>query len=637
MEEVKGELMGLSLLTDQDTNRFNSGKAYEIYNKMGSHLAVHEGKEGVSFAVWAPNASEVSVIGEFNHWDKKANMLSPRWDSSGIWEGFIPGVKKGDLYKYAIRNDFHNINLEKSDPFAKFCQTPPATASVVWDLDYQWQDNDWMENRHRKGLNEAISVYEMHFDSWRRVVEDDDRPMTYREMGEQLPSYLDEMGFTHVEFLPLMEFPYGGSWGYQLTGYFAPTSRYGTPEDFMYMIDCLHRKNIGVIMDWVPSNFPMDAHGLHRFDGSYLFEHEDPRQGFHPDWKTSIYNLGRPEVKNFLISNALFWLEKYHIDGLRVDAVASMLYLDYSREEGQWISNKYGGNQNLEAIAFFQECNSVIKERFPKVFLIAEESTAWDGVTRSVNEGGLGFDMKWMMGWMHDTLNYLKREPIYRSFHQNDITFSMTYTFSEKFMLPLSHDEVVHGKSSLLGRMPGDEWERFANLRLLYAYMFCHPGSKLLFMGAEIGQMNEWNFKKSLDWHLLREEKNQGIQHLVKDLNELYQKEKALHQLQFEEQGFEWIDGSDVKNSVMVFLRKGKKAELLIIINFKPVYLENYGLGVPKSGTYHEIFNSDKTCYGGSGRENSLIKSKKIPLHNRENSIQLNLSPLSLSILKRKA
>jgi 1,4-alpha-glucan branching enzyme len=628
---------GFSLLTDFDIHLFKSGKHFKLFEKLGAHLVKHNGQDGVYFAVWAPNARAVSVIGNFNHWQSESNKLSPRWDESGIWEGFFEGVKKGEVYKYAIHSSTGEF-LEKADPFAFFAEVPPKTASIVWDLDYKWNDKVWLNDRKKEITKpKPYSVYELHFGSWRRKVEEENRSLSYKEMAVQLVQHIKETGFTHVEFLPIMEHPFFGSWGYQLTGYFAPTSRFGSPQEFMELVDALHQEEIGVILDWVPSHFPGDAHGLFKFDGTHLYEHADPRKGFHPDWSSYIYNYGRDEVRSFLISNALFWLEHYHIDGLRVDAVASMLYLDYSRKAGEWIPNEFGGRENLEAIKFLKEFNEVVYGNYPDVITIAEESTAWPGVSRPTYLGGLGFGQKWMMGWMHDTLEYFKKDSVHRKYHQNEITFSIMYAFTENFMLPLSHDEVVHGKGSLLGRMPGDEWQRFANLRLMYCYMFTHPGTKLLFMGAEIAQSAEWHHDKSLDWHLLEYGFHKGIFNAIKELNGLYKSELALYHYSFEEKGFEWIDYSDRENSVIAFLRKTDKKEdaLLVIFNFTPAVREHYRIGVPTRGTWMEIFNSDHSNFGGSGVHNrGLLHTSPVKYHNKDYSFTLTLPPLGCIVLK---
>lgn len=635
-KEQKSE-ESFSLLTDFDIHLFKTGKHFKLHDKLGAHIVTHQGEKGTYFAVWAPNARFVSVIGNFNHWKDGANRLNPRWDESGIWEGFIAGVGKGEIYKYAILSNSGEY-LEKADPFAFYAEVAPKTASVVWAPEHKWNDKVWLNDRKKSiGQSKPYSVYEMHFGSWRRKVEEDNRSLSYREMAIELASYIKETGFTHVEFLPVMEHPFFGSWGYQLTGYFAPSSRYGEPEEFMALVDALHQEDIGVILDWVPSHFPGDAHGLYKFDGTHLFEHADPRKGFHPDWSSYIYNYGRAEVRSFLISNAVFWLEYYHIDGLRVDAVASMLYLDYSRKQGEWIPNEFGGRENLEAISFLKEFNEVVYGNFPDVITIAEESTAWPGVSRPTYLGGLGFGQKWMMGWMHDTLDYFQKDPIHRKYHQNEISFSIIYAFTENFMLPLSHDEVVHGKGSLIGRMPGDEWQRFANLRLMYGYMFTHPGTKLLFMGGEFGQTAEWKHDSSLDWHLLNYDLHRGVKETIKDLNALYKSELALYQYPFDDRGFEWVDYSDRENSVMIYMRKSDRKEdnLLVICNFTPAVREHYRIGVPTRGTWKEVFNSDDRKYGGSGVTLSgLLATSPVKYHGRDYSFTITLPPLGCLVLK---
>jgi 1,4-alpha-glucan branching enzyme len=622
-----------SLFSEFDINLFKSGKHFKLYEKLGSHPIEVNGEEGTYFAVWAPTAKSVSVVGDFNDWQGNEHQLNVRWDESGIWEGFIPGISKGTLYKYNIHSNNFGIVTEKADPFAKFCEHPPKTASVVWEADYAWKDKKWMDTRETKnGLDKPYSVYEVHLGSWKRNENNDF--LSYKELSEDLVKYVKDMGFTHVEFMPIMEFPYDPSWGYQLTGYFAPTSRFGNPEEFKLLVDKLHQSGIGVILDWVPSHFPEDAHGLGFFDGSHLYEHPDRRRGYHPDWKSLIFNYGRNEVRAFLISNALFWLDQYHVDGLRVDAVASMLYLDYSREEGEWEPNMYGNNENLEAISFIRELNESVYGSFPGVQMIAEESTAFSGVSKPVNIGGLGFGMKWMMGWMHDTLEFFNKEPIYRKHHLNDITFSMTYAFTENFMLPFSHDEVVYGKKSLLYRMPGDEWQQFANLRLLYGYMFTHPGANLIFMGGEFGQSSEWNFDQSLDWHLTQYDFHSGIQKLIKDLNKIYKTYPALYEKQFSQEGFQWIDYGDAENSVLTYIRKGhdEKNDLIIAANFTPVPRENYRIGIPKSGPLKEIFNSDAKKYGGSGSKNTAVKTEKKPWHSFDESIEITIPAMGIVI-----
>ena len=626
-----------SLLTDFDIDLFKSGKHFRLYEKLGAHLISVDGVEGVYFAVWAPSAHSVSVIGDFNFWNDKEHQLNVRWDSSGIWEGFIPNVEKGTTYKYKIHSNNNGISTEKADPFAFYCEKPPCTASVVWDLDYKWKDEKWMETRqNNNGLDKPYSVYEVHLGSWKRH-STEDRFLTYIEFADDLVNYVKETGFTHIEFMPIMEYPYDPSWGYQLVGYFAPTSRFGNPQEFMFLVDKLHEAGIGVILDWVPSHFPDDAHGLGFFDGSNLFEHPDRRKGYHPDWKSLVFNYGRNEVRSFLISNALFWLQYYHADALRVDAVASMLYLDYSRNDGEWEPNIYGGRENLDTISFLKEFNEAVYSNYEGVQTIAEESTSFPMVSRPTSIGGLGFGMKWMMGWMHDTLEYFQKETVYRKYHQNDLTFSMTYTFSENFMLPLSHDEVVYGKKSIAGRMPGDEWQKFANLRLLYGYMFMHPGTKLLFMGSEFGQSREWNFEGSLDWDLLQYPFHLGVKKLITDLNHLYKTEPALYEKQFTQEGFEWINYSDHQNAVMSFIRKGKelKEEIIIVCNFTQVVRENYRIGLPRKGKLIEIFNSDATIYGGSGVSNAKkVTIAAMPYDGRDYSAELLLAPLSVLVFK---
>ncbi len=627
-----------SLLTDFDVSLFRAGKHFRIYHKLGSHLLELDGQPGACFGVWAPNARNVSVIGSFNGWNPTAHPLAPRLDGSGIWEGFIPNVKKGDLYKYRI-TAHDGRRLEKADPYGKFFEIPPNTATVVWDWDYDWQDEAWLKHRYQHaGLEQPFAVYEVHLGSWMKQ-KGGFESLSYRQMAEKLPAYVKAMGFTHVEFLPVMEHPYFPSWGYQITGYYAPTSRYGTPQDFMHLVDALHQAGVGVILDWVPSHFPNDAHGLADFDGTHLYDHADPRKGFHPDWKSAIFNYDRYEVRSFLISNALFWLDLYHADGLRVDAVASMLYLDYSRKEGQWLPNHLGGKENLEAISFLKEFNDTVYREYPDAMTIAEESTAWPGVSRPVWEGGLGFGQKWMMGWMHDTLKYFMTDPLFRRHQHNTITFSIVYAFSEHFMLPLSHDEVVHGKGPLIDRMPGDQWQRFAGLRLLFGYMWTHPGSKLLFMGGEFGQTTEWSIEKGIQWHLVDHPLHQGVQRWVQALNRLYTGMPALYRRQFSPEGFEWIDHKDYLNSVLVYLRKGDKmdAPVLVALNFTPVPRHGYVVGAPESGTWEEILNSDAPEYGGTGQYvNGKLKTLKEPKHERPHSLTLTLPPLAVVVLTKK-
>jgi 1,4-alpha-glucan branching enzyme len=559
---------------------------------------------------------------------------------SGIWEGFVSDIEKGSIYKYHIISKYNNYRVDKGDPFAFYWETPPQKASIVWDLNYEWGDIEWMRNRYRyNSLNKPFSIYEVHIGSWRRVPKEGNRFLTYKEIAHHLADYVKEMGFTHVEFLPVMEHPFYGSWGYQTTGYFAPTSRYGTPQDFMYLIDYLHQKGIGVILDWVPSHFPTDEYGLVYFDGSHLYEHADPKKGFHPEWKTNIFNFGRNEVRAFLISSALFWLDRYHIDGLRVDAVASMLYLDYARKEGEWTHNEYGGKENLEAIAFIRKFNEAVYKNYPDVQTIAEESTAWSMVTKPDYTGGLGFGIKWNMGWMHDTLEYFSKDPIYRKYYQNQLTFSLWYAFSENFLLPLSHDEVVYGKGSLFGKMSGDDWQKFANLRLLFGYMYTHPGKKLLFMGGEFGQWREWVHEESLEWNVLEYPQHQGIQKWVKDLNRFYRKEPVIHEIDFEPEGFEWIDCNDWEKSIISFIRRGESVKdiVLVVCNFTPVPQYNYKVGVPSGGFWREVLSSDAKEYGGSGYGNlGDVEATPIPSHGRDNSLSLNLPPLGILILKKE-
>lgn len=631
------KLITHSLFTDFDINLFKSGKHYRLYEKFGSHITTVDGVAGTYFAVWAPSAKQVSVIGDFNHWVDGEFNLNVRWDSSGIWEGFIPAVGKGNLYKYKIHSNINNYVSEKADPYARRCEHPPKTASVVWEDKYKWEDKSWMHTRKKNNaLDAPYSVYEVHLGSWRKKGKEN-RSLSYFELADELVTYVKEMNFTHVEFMPIMEYPYDPSWGYQVTGYFAPTSRFGYPEELKYLVDKFHQSDIGIILDWVPSHFPEDAHGLGYFDGSSLYEHPDKRKGYHQDWKSLIFNYGRNEVRSFLISNAIFWLEQFHADGLRVDAVASMLFLDYSREDGEWEPNIYGGNENLDAVLFLKELNDEVYKSFPDVQTIAEESTAFPMVSKPTFMGGLGFGMKWMMGWMHDTLDYFSKDTIYRRYHQNEITFSLTYAFTENFMLPLSHDEVVHGKKTILGRMPGDEWQRFANLRLLYGYMFTHPGTKLLFMGSEFGHYEEWNFQKSLDWNLLEFYPHKNTQNYFKDLNLFYKSTPALFEKGFSQEGFEWVSYDDSENSVISYLRKGNdpKDDVLVVCNFSPQTLENYKIRVPRKGKLQEIFSSNHEKYGGSGFVNAeKITIKKEPKKVDEYSAILVLPPLGISILK---
>jgi len=624
------------LLTKDDLFLFNEGSHFRLYRKLGAHPVTIDGQEGSYFAVWAPDARQVFVMGDFNGWNNTSHPLSSQ-GQSGIWGGFIPGVTRGAIYKYHIVSRYRGYQVDKADPFAFYSEIPPKTGSVVWDTEYSWGDKDWMGKRRKyNALDAPIAIYEVHLGSWRRAPEEERRPLTYRELAPMLAEYVNQMGFTHVEFLPVMEHPFTGSWGYQTTGYFAPTSRFGTPQDFMYLMDYLHQHNIGVILDWVPSHFPTDEHGLGFFDGTHLYEHAYPQKGFHPDWTSFIFNYGRNEVRNFLLSSALFWLDKYHADGLRVDGVASMLYLDYSRKEGEWMPNEYGGRENLEAIDFLRRFNEEVYRNYPDVQTIAEESTAWPMVSRPTYVGGLGFGMKWDMGWMHDTLQYMSQDPVFRRYHQNDLTFRMLYAFTENFVLPLSHDEVAHGKGSLLGKMPGDDWQKFANLRLLLGYMYAQPGKKLLFMGGELGQWREWQHDESLDWHLLQHQRHAELQRWVADLNRLYRGQPALYKFDFDPNGFEWIDCINADDSIISFIRKGKSTGgiVLAVGNFTPVPRYNYRLGVPRGGVWKELLNSDARDYGGSGQGNlGGVEAAKIQFHNRPYSLNLTLPPLSVLFL----
>ncbi len=624
----------VTLLTDDDLFLYNEGNHFRIYDKLGAQLIKSpEGVRGTYFAVWAPNAEYVAVIGDFNQWSATQHPLRVR-GSSGIWEGFIEGLGKGNIYKYHIGSHKGNYKIEKADPIGFHHETPPKSGSIVWDLHYTWHDQEWMQTRQkRNSLKAPISIYEMHLGSWMRVPEDGNRWLSYREMADKLPKYLQKMNFTHVEFLPVMEHPFSGSWGYQTTGYFAPTSRHGTPQDFMYLVDQLHQHGIGVILDWVPSHFPSDGHGLGYFDGTHLYEHFYPQKGWHPDWQSYIFNYGRHEVRSFLISSALYWLDKYHIDGLRVDAVASMLYLDYSRKAGEWMPNEYGTNENIEAILFLRRLNEEIYRSHPDVQTIAEESTSWSMVSRPTYIGGLGFGMKWDMGWMHDTLHYMSLDPVYRKYHHNDLSFRMLYAFHENFCLPLSHDEVVHGKGALLAKMPGDMWQQNANLRALFGYMFAQSAKKLLFMGAEIGQWSEWYYDGSLDWHLLQWPDHIGLQRWVSDLNNLYKSEPALYELDCDPRGFEWIDIHDWENSTVSLLRKGETTTTMVAIvcNFTPVPRFNYRLGVPCDGFWTEALNSDAEIYAGSGMGNyGGVLADPVGYHGRPYSINITLPPLSV-------
>jgi len=625
-----------SLITDYDVYLFRQGSHSRLYDRLGSHPAVADGRRGTFFAVWAPNAAEVSVIGDFNGWEAGKNPLSARSDDSGIWEGFLPDIGQGVLYKYHIRSRYNDYSVEKGDPFARFWEIPPKTASIVWDLAYTWRDRAWMRGREEENSPDApISVYEMHAGSWRKVPEEGNRSLSYREAADELAEYLVDAGFTHVEFLPIMEHPFYASWGYQTLGYFAPTSRYGTPQDFMHLIDCLHQRGVGVILDWVPSHFPADGYGLSYFDGTYLYEHALPGQRYHPEWKSYVFNLARNEVRSFLLSSAIFWLERYHADGLRVDAVSSMLYLDYARSAGEWTPNVYGGRENLEAIGFLRKVNETVHANFPDVLVIAEEATSWPGVTAPTATGGLGFDLKWNMGWMHDTLDYFVLDPVFRKYRPDLFTFSIWYAFNERYVLPLSHDEVVHEKSSLIGKMPGDEWRKRANLRLLYGYMFTHPGKKLLFMGGEFGQWSEWSHDAGLEWHLLQYPSHQGILRWTGDLNRLYRRAPALHERDADPEGFEWVDFSDVEKSIVSYLRRGRSADdvVLVVCNCTPVPRYNYRVGIPFGGFWEEVLNSDAVDYGGSGVGNlGGVEAEQVPVHGRPWSLPLTLPPLGVVI-----
>jgi 1,4-alpha-glucan branching enzyme len=622
----------VSLLTDQDLYLFNEGSHFHLYDKLGAHPIGGEEPDATAFAVWAPNAERVCVMGDFNGWNPAADALRPR-GASGIWEGVVPGVAQGARYKYHIQSRYNGYRVDKADPFAFHSEVPPLTASKVRSLAYAWGDQEWMASRwQRSGLDAPYAIYEVHPGSWRRVPEEANRSLTYRELAGALADYVHGMGFTHVELMPIMEHPFYGSWGYQTTGYFAPTSRYGTPQDFMYLVDYLHQRGIGVILDWVPSHFPTDGHGLAYFDGTHLFEHADPRKGFHPDWHSAIFNYGRNEVRSFLLSSALFWIEKYHIDGLRLDAVSSMLRLDYSRKPGGWVPNQYGGRENLEAMDFLRQLNQTIAASHPDVFTIAEEATAWPKVSRPVSEGGLGFTMKWDMGWMNDTLRYFKRDPWRRRHHHGELAFRMVYAFDENFVLALSHDEVVHLKGSLFGKMPGDQWQKYANLRLLYGYMFTQPGKKLLFMGGELAQRPEWNHESSVEWHVETDPWHAGVQKWLADLNRAYQAEPALHELDFSPEGFEWIDCRDGQNATLSFVRKARNSSdlVLAVLNFMPAVRQNYRLGAPRDGFWQELLNSDAREYGGSGLGNlGGMNAEPTPWHHRPCSLSLTLPPLS--------
>ncbi len=620
------------MTSEQDVYLFREGTHANLHHILGCHFRHEEG--GARFGVWAPNAASVAVIGDWNGWQAQADPLHPRPDGSGIWEGFCHGVQHGQAYKYRIVSSVGNRILEKADPVGFLCEMPPATASRVWTLDYAWQDGEWMHSRgSRNGLDSAMAIYEAHLGSWRRK---DGKFMNYRELAHALGDYLNDLGFTHVELMPITEHPFYGSWGYQTTGYFAPTARYGTPQDLMYFVEHLHHKGIGVILDWVPSHFPSDAHGLGEFDGTHLYEHADPRQGFHPEWNSAIFNYGRNEVRSFLISSALFWFEKYHIDGIRVDAVASMLYLDYARKAGEWIPNCYGGRENLEAINFLRTLNEAVYRDHPDVSMIAEESTAWPMVSRPTTMGGLGFGMKWNMGWMHDTLEYIKQNPVFRKYHHGQLTFSLIYAFNENFVLPLSHDEVVYGKGSLIGKMPGDDWQMFANLRALYGYMWGHPGKKLLFMGGEFAQRREWTHEGELEWWVAAFPEHAGMQNWLRGLNRAYRSEPSLHEIDFSHDGFEWIDAGNAEQSVIAFVRKSRSGPpVLVVTNFTPVPRQNFLIGVPQRGVWRELLNSDALEYGGSGWGNlGSVESVPVSSHGRTDSLNLQLPPLATIMLR---
>lgn len=625
-----------SFFTEYDIYLFRNGLHYRIFNFLGSHLTEVDGKKGCYFAVWAPGAQNVTVMGDFNYWRASQYRLNPRWDNSGIWEGFIPGVRQGAIYKYNITGSDGRV-YEKGDPYAFRWETPPNTGSVVWNIDdYQWRDQEWLDDRRRfNKLQSPISVYEVHLGSWKKPERLENSFLTYRQLREELVPYVKDMGFTHVEFMPVMEHPYYPSWGYQIIGYYATSSRFGTPQEFMELVDAFHREGIGVILDWVPSHFPSDGHSLSYYDGTHLYEHGNPQLGYHPDWKSLIFDYGKKEVKSFLISNAVFWCERYHADGLRVDAVASMIHLDYSRKEGEWTPNKYGGRENLEAIDFVKEMNQAVHVFYPDVLTIAEESTSFPYVTAPVHDGGLGFDQKWMMGWMHDTLKYFGQDPVHRKFHHDQITFSMVYAYSEKFVLPFSHDEVVHGKGSLLTRMPGDEWQKFANLRTMLGYMFTHPGAKLLFMGGEFGQSWEWSHINGLEWHLLKFNYHKNMQGFVRELNRLFVQYKALYYHSFHPAGFEWLSAGDRDNSVLVYMRKGEHDDekLIVVLNLTPVTRENYRFGVSDKGRWKEILNSDDKKWSGSGIHNpGVIRTEKIFEHGKTDSMKITCPPLSIVI-----
>ncbi len=638
MNSINEEIVDYGNLTEMDIYLFREGTFYKSWEKLGAHQGEKDGVKGVWFNVWAPNAQYLSVIGDFNQWNKGADQMNPL-GHSGIWQCFIPEISKGAIYKYYIESAKSLYSNEKLDPYGFYFEVRPKSASIVWDIDgYDWNDQEWMEKRiHSNKCNCPVSIYEVHLGSWMRVPEEENRWLSYREIAPKLAEYVKEMGFTHVEFLPVSEHPLDASWGYQTLGYFAPTSRFGTPQDFMYLVDLLHQNNIGVIIDWVPAHFPKDGHGLAYFDGTFLYEHLDPRLREHKDWGTNVFNYGRTEVANFLISNALFWLEIYHIDGLRVDAVASMLYLDYSRKDGEWYPNKFGGRENLEAIDFIKRFNEIVFQYYPECMTYAEESTSWAMVSRPTYLGGLGFGFKWNMGWMHDTLLYFSKEPIYRKYHHNTLTFSMIYAFHENFVLPFSHDEVVHGKGSLISKMPGDNWQKFANLRLLFGYMFTHVGKKLIFMGCEIGQWHEWYHEESVHWHLLEEEKHIKLKKWVSKLNLFYKENPALYLYDFDYRGFEWIDCNDSEQSILLYIRKGENTNDILVCaaNFTPVPRHNYKIGVTLEGKWEEVLNSDLGEFGGSNIKNhQFIEAEKKAMHGRDFCLYVTLPPLSIVVFK---
>ncbi|MCC6393878.1 MAG: 1,4-alpha-glucan branching protein GlgB [Bryobacterales bacterium] len=632
--------MATPFVTEFDLHLLAEGNHYRTYEKLGAHVTEREGRRGVHFAAWAPNAEQVSVIGDFNDWRDDGNPME-RHREAGIWETFVAGVEEGALYKYHIVSRLGGYRGDKADPYGFAGEIRPRTASRVAQIDgYGWNDAEWMESRKgRHGPDAPVSIYEVHLGSWMRVPEEGNRWLSYRELAVKLADYVSHLGYTHVELLPVMEHPFDGSWGYQTVGYFAPTSRFGMPRDFQYLVDHLHQRGIGVILDWTPAHFPTDGHGLGFFDGTHLYEHADPKQGRHPDWDTLVFHYGRSEVRNFLISNALFWLDKYHVDGLRVDAVASMLYLDYGRREGEWIPNRHGGKENIEAIEFLRLLNGKVYGEFPGVMMIAEESTAWPMVSRPVYVGGLGFGYKWNMGWMHDMLEYMSKDPIYRGYHHERITFSMLYAFTENFILPFSHDEVAHGKGSMMGKMPGDDWQKFANLRLLYGYMYGHPGKKLMFMGCEFGQWEEWRHDASLEWHLLEYPMHSGLQRWVRDLNTFYRGQRALYERDAEAGGFEWVDCNDNQRSVVSFLRRGKETgeALLFVCNFTPAPRHNYRVGTIGAGFWKEVMNSDAPLYGGSGQGNmGGVEASPLPMHGRPFSLSITAPPLGVVVFERQ-